>query len=141
MVGIILVAFIEFSVILWFYGVDQIEVLFVKNQVVDEIHLWLKLTWKYVCPGLILVIMVLTFSNLTVVKYKDKDYPLIAHVFGGFISLLSVFCIPAGLILMKSRTNESFMRRSRGKRSNTSQYMTPNSKDKNKRAPRAPSKH
>ena len=68
----------------------------------------IKFTLKFICPSYIFVILCLTFSNLSVVRYKNEAYPVLAHVFGGFVSLSSVVCIPVGAFMVKRNRRIGF---------------------------------
>lgn len=93
--SVLIIGLVESLVISWIYGVDR----FLENiKHMLKRPVWLrifwKVVWKYVCPFLILVILVFTFLDYEVLSYDERDYPGWADGVGWIVSLISVMAIP-----------------------------------------------
>jgi len=96
-VSLVFLAFFEVIAVGWIYGADRlldnIEVMIGYRPSV-----WWKICWKYISPIVILVTFLYGIVMWDGIKYGDYTYPGWSEFIGWMLALVSMFCIPAGMI-------------------------------------------
>uniref|UniRef100_T1IPV6 Transporter n=1 Tax=Strigamia maritima TaxID=126957 RepID=T1IPV6_STRMM len=54
-------------------------------------NILLQISWKYICPVVIIALTIASWSMFTPPKYGCYYYPVLAHIFGWFLSLIIIF--------------------------------------------------
>ena len=97
----LLTGLIEVLVVSWVYGVDRFledirrMVGWTGQGGLYRAHrTYWTVTWKFVTPGLLTVILVASALDYKPMKYGDAVYPDWANGLGWLVSLASVACIP-----------------------------------------------
>ncbi|XP_054156343.1 sodium- and chloride-dependent glycine transporter 1-like isoform X2 [Oppia nitens] len=91
----LIIGLVEVVVIGWVYGIDR----FLDDMKVMLGHypfhrLYWRTIWKYICPSLIIFILIFSFIDLKPASYGDYVYPWWASLIGWGLSILSVSAIP-----------------------------------------------
>jgi solute carrier family 6 (neurotransmitter transporter, glycine) member 5/9 len=95
--GATFVAFIlavgELLAFCFIYGVDRIckDVEFMLG---IKLNLYWKVCWRYLTPGLMIVIVIYTLWNFEIPKDGNFNYPLVAHVAGWSLAVISLIQVP-----------------------------------------------
>jgi len=97
----LLTGLIEVLVVSWVYGVDRFledirrMVGWTGHGMLYRAHrTYWAVTWKFVTPGLLTVILVASALDYKPMKYGDAVYPDWANGLGWLVSMASVACIP-----------------------------------------------
>ena len=62
------------------------------------------MSWKYSAPGLILIIWLFTIIDYKTPSYGQYEYPDWCHIFGWFITLISLSALPILAIVQIAKT-------------------------------------
>uniref|UniRef100_A0A4W3GLF2 Transporter n=1 Tax=Callorhinchus milii TaxID=7868 RepID=A0A4W3GLF2_CALMI len=97
----------EALVIAWIYGADRFY-----DNIEDMIGYrppaFMKWCWSYFTPGVCIATFIFSLVKYTPVKYNNTYvYPMGAHVFGWFLALSSMLCVP--LWVVKTRCFHVFV--------------------------------
>jgi len=106
-VSLMVIAFLEVGGVCWYYGADRLCRLINTTSNDGEVPWLIRISWKVVCPVAVLFLMLLTLSGVEKVTFKGEPYPMYAHVYGVFITFLSLACIPAGLVYVYLKQRQS----------------------------------
>ncbi|CAD5125246.1 DgyrCDS13488 [Dimorphilus gyrociliatus] len=108
--SVLIIGLCECVVLSWVYGIDR----FSKDieQMIDkEPWMWFKVLWKYVTPGLLILIILFTWIDYTPSNYGTYKFPAWADTLGWMMSMTSVMAIPIvalyKIVRTKSRNNET----------------------------------
>ena len=89
-------AIFEIVVVAQVYGTDRlfqnISEMEMQFPWVVKVYWWL--CWKFVTPALLMVMMVLTLMDKSVLKYNNYEFPYSVQVAGWIIGTSSVIFIP-----------------------------------------------
>lgn len=101
----------EALVIAWIYGADR----FCDN-IEDMIGyrppIFMKWCWSYFTPGVCIATFIFSLIKYTPVKYNNTyEYPIGAHVFGWFLALSSMLCVPLWALYKIGTTKGSLKQR------------------------------
>ncbi|XP_069698614.1 sodium- and chloride-dependent glycine transporter 1 isoform X2 [Periplaneta americana] len=109
-ISVILICLVEVVIVGWIYGCTS----FIRDlefMIEERIHTWWKVTWKYVTPTILVFIFITTVAFNTPVTYNGKSYPDWALALGWFSAIISMLCIPMGVVVMTARSRGSLYQR------------------------------
>jgi len=94
-ISLMYIAFFETVAIVWCYGASRLA-RNVADMTGSEPSSFFVLSWKYSAPGLILIIWMFTLVDYKTPSYNNGQYhyPDWCHVFGWFLTLLSLSALP-----------------------------------------------
>ncbi|XP_021918197.1 sodium- and chloride-dependent glycine transporter 1-like isoform X2 [Zootermopsis nevadensis] len=98
-ISVIFICIVEVVIVGWIYGCSN----FIRDlefMTQEKVHVWWKMSWKYVTPTILVFIFMTTVAFNSPVTYNGKRYPEWAHALGWIAALASMICIPIGIILM-----------------------------------------
>ena len=102
----LLTGLIEVLVVSWVYGVDRFledirrMIGWSKEGMLYSVHknYW-RITWKLVTPMLLIVILIASVLDYKPMVYGASVYPGWANMLGWMVSMVSVACIPMGVLV------------------------------------------
>lgn len=110
-VSLLFLAFFESVAIGWVYGADRL-LENIETMIGYKPHKWWAICWKYISPLLILITFIYGVTQWKGIKFgKNYVYPGWAEGLGWMLALVSMICIPIGMIYVvytASRTRNSF---------------------------------
>jgi len=88
--SVLLVGAIEFISVSWFYGVENFKKdirIMIGSKYTDNFtyYIWCALWWV-ISPGLLIVLVALSFKDLKKISLPDYDFPDWTHVLGSFMT-------------------------------------------------------
>ncbi|XP_072289762.1 sodium- and chloride-dependent GABA transporter 1 isoform X2 [Eucyclogobius newberryi] len=96
-VSLMFLAFFEVVAVCWIFGGSRISIM-VKRMLGRSPNIYFRLCWLFLCPVMVLCILVSSIVLYTPVRYGKYKYPNWADSVGWAISLLSIIWIPLGAI-------------------------------------------
>ncbi|ESO94430.1 hypothetical protein LOTGIDRAFT_118264 [Lottia gigantea] len=97
-IALFIYTLLECIIVGWIYGADRyykdLEMMFGKKP-----SIVMKILWCYITPGLMLVVLALTFYNFKTPSYGDYVYPPGAEVFGWLVATLPILSIPTWMLV------------------------------------------
>ena len=86
--NLLLFALLEVLIVNWIYGVDRflenMEEMNIKLGFLTRIY-W-KLSWKFITPMILSLLLVFSWSEFGHVGYKNEQYPLAIQILGYLIT-------------------------------------------------------
>ncbi|XP_076452847.1 sodium- and chloride-dependent GABA transporter ine-like isoform X2 [Babylonia areolata] len=95
--SLMILAFFEVIAISWFYGARRLAE-DIRSMTGSRPNLFFIVCWYVISPVLIFGIFIFSMVQYKALTIAGYTYPVWAQVVGWFIALLSVICIPVGMV-------------------------------------------
>lgn len=108
---VLVIAIFECLAINWIYGSKKM-IGHVAMMLGRPLNIWWRISWKFISPFLIVVILIFSFVRYNPVVYGDKTYPIWADAIGWMLTLASnIPIVVVALIVFAKAKGNTFIQK------------------------------